>query len=97
MEIRAALIEQPGEDFHLETLTLDGPKEDEVLVRLEACGVCHTDDVARNQIIPVPLPAVFGHEGCGTIVETGPGIRDLRAGDRVIFSASGRAEMPISV
>ena len=94
MEIRAALIEQPGEDFHLETLTLDGPKEDEVLVRLEACGVCHTDDVARNQIIPVPLPAVFGHEGCGTIVETGPGIRDLKAGDRVIFSFGYCGECP---
>ncbi len=86
MEIRAALIERPGEAFHMETLELEGPKAGEVLVKIAACGVCHTDDVARRQIIPVPLPAVFGHEGCGTVLETGPGVTDFRPGDRVLFS-----------
>ncbi len=86
MLIRAALIEKPGEDFHMETLELAEPKEGEALVKIAACGVCHTDDVARNQIIPVPLPAVFGHEGCGTIEALGPGMGDFRPGDRVLFS-----------
>ena len=67
MKIRAAVIREPGEDFQITELTLEPPKESEVLVKLAACGVCHTDDVARNQIIPVPLPAVFGHEGCGAV------------------------------
>ena len=71
MEIRAALIEDPGEEFHIEALELAEPRENEALVKIAACGVCHTDDVARNQIIPVPLPAVFGHEGCGTNCRSG--------------------------
>ncbi len=86
MKIRAALIEKPGEDFHFETLELAEPRENEVLVKLAACGVCHTDDVARNQIIPVPLPAVFGHEGCGVVEKAGPGMEEFRPGDRVLFS-----------
>ena len=86
MEIRAALIEDPGEEFHMETLELAEPRESEALVKIAACGVCHTDDVARNQIIPVPLPAVFGHEGCGTIEAPGPGMEDFKPGDRVLFS-----------
>ena len=86
MFIQAALIEKPGEDFHMETLELAGPGENEALVKITACGVCHTDDVARNQIIPVPLPAVFGHEGCGVIEALGPGMEDFRPGDRVVFS-----------
>ena len=86
MEIRAALIEDPGEKFHIETLELAEPRENEALVRIAACGVCHTDDVARNQIIPVPLPAVFGHEGCGIVEALGPGMEDFKPGDRVLFS-----------
>ena len=86
MKIRAALIEKPGEEFHIEELELAPPRRDEVLVKIAACGVCHTDDVARNQIIPVPLPAVFGHEGCGVVEEAGPGMEDFRPGDRVLFS-----------
>jgi len=86
MDIQAALIEKAGEAFHIEDVQLAGPEADEVLVRIAACGVCHTDDVARNQIIPVPLPAVFGHEGCGVIAEVGQGVRDYRPGDRVLFS-----------
>lgn len=86
MKIRAALIENPGEDFRMETLELDSPRQGEALVRIAACGVCHTDDVARNQIIPVPLPAVFGHEGCGVIQALGPGMEDFSPGDRVLFS-----------
>ncbi len=86
MKIRAALIERPGEDFCIRTLELEGPRQGEALVKIAACGVCHTDDVARNQIIPVPLPAVFGHEGCGTIEALGPGMEDFKPGDRVLFS-----------
>lgn len=86
MEIKAALIENKGEQFHIESLELGAPKQNEVLVKVAACGVCHTDDVARQQIIPVPLPAVFGHEGCGTILEVGPGVTEFKPGDRVGFS-----------
>lgn len=86
MNIKAALIEKKGDPFVISELELRPPQQGEVLVKVVACGVCHTDDVARNQIIPVPLPAVFGHEGCGIILETGPGVTEFKAGDKVGFS-----------
>ncbi|NLO47681.1 MAG: NAD(P)-dependent alcohol dehydrogenase [Clostridiales bacterium] len=86
MKINAAVIFEKGQPFRIKELELDAPKRDEVLVKVEACGVCHTDDVARMQVIPVPLPAVFGHEGCGIIEKTGPGVTDFQKGDRVGFS-----------
>ena len=86
MKIKAALIEEKGAPFQICDLELQPPKQGEVLVKVAACGVCHTDDVARQQIIPVPLPAVFGHEGCGTILEVGSGVTEYKKGDRVGFS-----------
>ena len=86
MNIQAALIEKPGEPFQITDLELQDPKQGEVLVKVAACGVCHTDEVARQQIIPVPLPAVFGHEGCGTILKVGSGVTEYKPGDRVGFS-----------
>ncbi|BAK46453.1 Zn-dependent alcohol dehydrogenase, class III [Clostridium sp. SY8519] len=86
MKIKAAVIENKGDEFKICDMELLGPQPGEVLVKVAACGVCHTDDVARNQLIPVPLPAVFGHEGCGTIIEVGEGVTSYKAGDRVAFS-----------
>lgn len=86
MQIQAAIIETAGQPFRIVNMELDAPKADEVLVKIIACGVCHTDEVARQQIIPVPLPAVLGHEGCGIIEAVGPGITDYAPGDRVTFS-----------
>ncbi|NLO93057.1 MAG: NAD(P)-dependent alcohol dehydrogenase [Clostridiaceae bacterium] len=86
MKIKAAVVYEKGQPFVMKELELDPPKENEVLVKVSACGVCHTDDVARHQIIPVPLPAVFGHEGSGVIEEVGPGVTGFKKGDRVGFS-----------
>ena len=85
MKIKAAVVYEKGQPFVMKELELDPPKENEVLVKVSACGVCHTDDVARHQIIPVPLPAVFGHEGSGVIEEVGPGVTGFKKGDRRIF------------
>jgi aryl-alcohol dehydrogenase len=86
MKINAAVVFEKGQPFQMTELDLDAPKTGEVLVRVAACGVCHTDEVARQQIIPVPLPAVFGHEGSGTVEDVGPGVTGFRKGDRVGFS-----------
>jgi aryl-alcohol dehydrogenase len=86
MKIKAAVIFEQDQPFQIQELELDGPQAGEVLVKVTACGVCHTDDVARKQIIPVPLPAVFGHEGCGVIEDIGPGVTGFKKGDRVGFS-----------
>jgi len=86
MQIQAAIIEEKAQDFHIVDMELDPPHPGEILVKITACGVCHTDDVARNQLAPVPLPAVFGHEGCGVVISTGEGVTDFKEGDRVGFS-----------
>jgi aryl-alcohol dehydrogenase len=86
LKIKAAVVHEKGQPFQIEELELDSPKAGEVLVKIVASGVCHTDEVAQLQIIPVPLPAVFGHEGCGIVEEVGPGVTDFKKGDRVGFS-----------
>ncbi len=86
MKIKAAVVFEKGGPFQIKELELDPPKTNEVLVRVTACGVCHTDEGARQQAFPVPLPAVLGHEGCGIVEETGPGVTGFKKGDRVSFS-----------
>ena len=86
MKIQAAVVHEAGQPFQIEEVELSGPKEGELLVKIVASGVCHTDEVAQKQIIPVPLPAVFGHEGCGIVEEVGEGVKEFKKGDRVGFS-----------
>ena len=62
---------------------------DQVLVRVVGAGLCHSDLSVINGSRPRPLPMVLGHEGAGEIVELGPGIRDLAAGDHVALMGIG--------
>ena len=86
MRIKAAVTHEKGAPFVIEEVELDPPKSDEILVRMIASGVCHTDDVVRNQMIPVPLPAVLGHEGAGIVEEVGSAVTEFKPGDRVGIS-----------
>ena len=86
MEITAAVSRQAGAAFQIEQLHLETPRADEVRVRIVGVGLCHTDLIARDQAIPVPLPAVFGHEGSGVIEAVGENVRDLAIGDHVVLS-----------
>jgi aryl-alcohol dehydrogenase len=81
--VTAAIVREQGAGFTLEQVDLDEPQPAEVLVRIEACGVCHTD--AKYQGI-LALPAVFGHEGVGLVEATGAGVTSVNPGDRVILS-----------
>lgn len=85
MKIKAAVTPGQGKDFIIEEIDLAAPKANEVLVKIVATGVCHTDAVARDAAI-APLPAVLGHEGAGIIEEVGEGITRLKKGDHVILS-----------
>jgi len=91
VKIRAA-VARPGEPFVIEDCWLAGPGAGEVLVAVEACGICHTDLCARDGVYGTPLPAVLGHEGVGRVVELGAGVAGLAVGDRVVmsFGACGR-------
>src|SRR5215210_1165586 len=85
MQIRAAVLEDFGAPLQVQELELEEPRAGEVLVRLEACGVCHTDLYTASGADPSGYaPAVLGHEGCGIVEKVGEGVRDVAAGDRVV-------------
>ncbi len=86
IEIRAAVVREPRGPFVTETLRLRAPEADEVVVRLVASGVCHTDAIVRNGDYPVPFPVVLGHEGAGIVEAVGPDVHCLAPGDHVILS-----------
>ncbi|AIT82667.1 alcohol dehydrogenase catalytic domain-containing protein [Croceicoccus naphthovorans] len=71
MEAYAAIIERQGGEFVLDTVSLEDPRDGEVLVKIAAAGMCHTDLTVRDQHFPTPLPAVLGHEGAGVVERVG--------------------------
>lgn len=86
MDIRAAVARAPGAPFTIEAATLEDPRPGEVRVRIVGVGLCHTDLVARDQFIPIPLPAVLGHEGSGVVESVGDGVTKVAPGDHVVLS-----------
>jgi S-(hydroxymethyl)glutathione dehydrogenase/alcohol dehydrogenase len=85
MKTRAAVLEQFGSPLEVQELDLAEPKDGEVLVRLVACGVCHTDLFAASGADPSGYsPTVLGHEGAGVVDRTGPGVTSLAPGDHVV-------------
>jgi len=86
MQITAALTRAKGGPFTLEELDIEEPREDEVLVKIVATGICHTDLVVRDQWLPVPLPIVLGHEGAGVVERVGQGVTKVQPGDHVVLT-----------
>ena len=86
MNITAAVVDAKGGPFGLHQVEVGPLRADEVLVRMSATGVCHTDIVVRDQWYPVPLPAVLGHEGAGVVEAVGAAVTSVAPGDRVGLS-----------
>lgn len=84
MEIDAAVLHAPNE-VSVERVSLDGPGVGEVLVDVEATGVCATDYHRYTGTIDVPVPVVLGHEGAGTVEALGDGVQHLSPGDSVVL------------
>lgn len=95
MDIKAAVSCEAGKPLEIRTVELAPLRPDEVRVRLVATGICHADVIARNQDFPVPLPAVFGHEGAGVVEEVGAYAGRLEVGDHVVlgFNTCGACGM----
>ncbi len=91
MNIVAAVAREAHADFSVETVQIEMPRANEVLVRIAGVGLCHTDLVARDQFIPIPLPAVLGHEGAGVVEAVGAAVTKVKPGDTVVigFSSCG--------
>lgn len=83
MRIKALVVHEKSGPYLLEDVDIDEPKDDEVLVRIVAVGVCHTDEFGRNQGTPIALPLVLGHEGAGIVERVGAHVTDLKPGDHV--------------
>ena len=97
METRAAILWEPHTDWSVEDITLDPPKKGEVLVKLAASGLCHSDEhmVTGDMALPPEIaelmglsqfPVIGGHEGAGEVIEVGEGVTDLQVGDHVVFA-----------
>jgi S-(hydroxymethyl)glutathione dehydrogenase/alcohol dehydrogenase len=105
MKARAAVAWEAGKPLEIETVDVAGPKAGEVMVRLVATGVCHTDAFTLSGEDPEGLfPAILGHEGGGVVVEVGEGVSSVKPGDHVIplytpecgscdFCTSGRTNL----
>ena len=85
METRAAVAYRADAPLDITNVQLEGPRDGEVLVEIHATGVCHTDAYTLSGSDPEGLfPAVLGHEGAGVVVDVGPGVTSVSAGDHVI-------------
>lgn len=86
IRVRAVVLEDVGGPLRVETVELDPPGPGEVRVRVAAAGVCRSDLHVLHGTLPVPLPAVLGHEGAGVVESVGPGVTRVRPGDPVVFN-----------
>lgn len=85
MKITALVSRGPASPLSIEPLEIDEPRPDEILVRLRAVGVCHTDIVTRS-FFPEGAPIVLGHEGAGTVEAVGAEVSAVTVGDKVLLS-----------
>ena len=85
VKTEAAILWEPGGDWIVEEIELDPPKAGEVLVRIQASGMCHSDEHLVTGDFPAPVPVIGGHEGAGVVEEVGPGVVGLEPGDHVVF------------
>jgi Zn-dependent alcohol dehydrogenase len=83
--VRAILVDRPGE-IAIAELERPVPGSGELLIRLAATGVCHTDLTVLQGKFPIPMPVVLGHEGAGVVEELGPDVEGYEPGDHVILS-----------
>jgi aryl-alcohol dehydrogenase len=84
--VKAAVLREVGAALRLEDVEPTALEPDEVLVRVKGVGVCHTDLTGIDGVVPLPLPAVLGHEGAGVVEQVGEGVTELAVGDHVVLS-----------
>ncbi|MEM8935255.1 MAG: NAD(P)-dependent alcohol dehydrogenase [Pseudomonadota bacterium] len=94
MKIQAAVQRTFGTPPVIEDLTIEDPRDDEILVKICAVGVCHTDLILQGGYLPIPSPIVLGHEGSGVIEIVGAAVSGLSVGDHVVLSFNSCGECP---
>jgi len=94
MEILAAIARDKGAPLSIETIEIESPRPDEILVKVKATGVCHTDLVVRDGMLPTPMPVVLGHEGAGVVERVGSAITKVKPGDHVVMTFNSCGNCP---
>ena len=96
MKTRAALTWKAGAPLTIETVDLQGPRAGEVLVKVNATGICHTGHYMLSGANPEGLfPAILGHESAGVVMEVGPGVTSRTGNSNALFSPKPRARHPL--
>ncbi|UCE85812.1 MAG: Zn-dependent alcohol dehydrogenase [Deltaproteobacteria bacterium] len=83
---KAVICREHNKPVVVEEIDVAAPQRDEVLVKISACGVCHSDHSAVTGTLPLTPPLVLGHEGAGTVVELGEGVTEVAVGDSIVAS-----------
>ena len=86
MKFKAAILEKTGQPLLVDDVECLPLQAHDVLVRLQASGLCHTDYEVIQGSLPYPLPIILGHEGAGIVEEIGPSVKSVKVGDKVICS-----------
>jgi aryl-alcohol dehydrogenase len=97
MRTTAAIVNEQGGAFSFEEVDLDEPRDDEVLVRIVAAGLCHTDLSLRDTLPEEMFPRVFGHEGAGVVEQVGAKVSGIEVGDHVLMSFRSCRSCPACV
>ncbi len=84
MKAKAAILFAAGQKLELREVDVEAPKAGEVLIKMAAAGICHSDLNVMTGHLEAPLPVILGHEGAGIVAETGPGVVSVKPGDHVI-------------
>jgi NDMA-dependent alcohol dehydrogenase len=87
MRTQAAVLYEARSDWKVEDIELDPPRAGEVLVRVAAAGLCHSEEHHRAGDVPFAAPMIGGHEGAGWVEQTGPGVSLVKPGDYIVFSS----------
>lgn len=86
MQVKAAVTLGYQQPFVIKDIEVARPGKDEILVKIVATGVCHTDAMMRDNPGVVPMPAILGHEGAGIVASVGEAVSGIRVGDHVVLS-----------
>ncbi|MDO5411008.1 MAG: alcohol dehydrogenase catalytic domain-containing protein [Lachnospiraceae bacterium] len=87
MKFKAAVIYKPGDPFEFQEVEMDDePRDDEVLVKIHASSICHSDEYVRSAGVAIKLPAILGHEGAGVVQKVGSKVTKVKPGDHVIMT-----------
>ncbi|MGS4344982.1 NAD(P)-dependent alcohol dehydrogenase [Myroides odoratus] len=84
--IIAAVLPEPRSKFNVKTVAVEEPRADEILVKIVATGICHTDMAIANQDMLFPTPSILGHEGAGIVEKIGANVKKVAVGDHVVLA-----------